>query len=158
MGRASSSGMSEEMGETAPSSGSAFAENGGLGNLEPSRARSSTPVPSYAAPTASDIARKINGNKKRCRDDDFDATSFKRRAVSPGLSVQGSPVLPQSPGFNGEKSWGHPPPKSGLHSMPTGDRNNGGGSGSGSGSGSGKRIGLQGMTETHDSLMNMSIE
>ena len=100
-------------------------------------------------PTAADVVRKVN--KKRRRDDDFDPASFKRRAVSPGMSVQSSPVLPQSPVLSSDKSWGHPPPKANGHGHS--DRSNSGGSVSGT-----KRIGLQGMVETNDSLMNMSID
>ena len=139
--------MSDESMETPPSSIGGGTESAVLRNFDVSRSRSSTPVPPYAAPTAADVARKVN-NKRR-RDDDFDPASFKRRAVSPGMSVQSSPVLPQSPVLNNDKTWGHPPAKTNGH----GDRSNSGGSVSGT-----KRVGLQGMTETHDSLMNMSIE
>lgn len=71
---------------------------------EPSR--SSTPQPSIAPdqqsnnqttpqpPTAADGLRK---STKRRRDDDLDITNWKRRAVSPGLSVTNSPILSQSP-------------------------------------------------------------
>jgi hypothetical protein len=111
-----------------------------------SRSRSSTPLASFA-PTAGEAARKAN-NRKRGRDDDLDPASFKRRAVSPGMSVQSSPVLQHSPGFNGDKAWGQmPPPKTGN------ERSNSGGGG-----GPNKRVGLQGMVETNDGLMNMSIE
>ncbi|RAO66486.1 uncharacterized protein BHQ10_002498 [Talaromyces amestolkiae] len=93
--------------------------------------------------------------RKRRRDDGFDAESFKRRAVSPGMSVQSSPVLQStakdSNGLNG--SWIIPSKaasallteqthSSSSNSTPTGI----------------KRIGLQGINETHDGLMNMSIE
>ncbi len=113
-------------------------------NRSRSRSRSTTPMPSNP-PTAGDIARKIN-NKRR-RDEDFDPAAFKRRAVSPGLSVQSSPVLPQSPTLTNERAWGRPPPKQQ-------DRSNSGGSISNGV----KKVGLQGMTETNDSLMNMSID
>jgi hypothetical protein len=46
-------------------------------------------------PSAAEGLRKAN---KRRRDDDLDMLSLKRRAVSPGVSVQNSPVLAQSPG------------------------------------------------------------
>ena len=143
--RKSSSGMSDENIETPPSSVGGGADNTVLKNVEASRSRSSTPMP---APTAGDVARKVN-NKRR-RDDDFDPAAFKRRAVSPGLSVQSSPVLPQSPILTSDRSWGHPPPKTNGHGNV--DRSN-----SGSSTGT-KRVGLQGMVETNDSLMNMSIE
>ncbi|KAL9112099.1 MAG: hypothetical protein Q9227_003476 [Pyrenula ochraceoflavens] len=112
---------------------------------EMTRSRSSTPMASHN-PTAADVARKVN--KKRRRDDDLDPQYLKRRAVSPGMSVASSPVLPQSPVFNSDRSWGHPPPK--TNGRAPADRSNSGSST--------KRVGLQGMTETNDSLMNMSIE
>ena len=147
--RGSSSGMSDENMETPPSSLGAGIESGAPKNFEGSRSRSSTPMPPYAAPTAADVVRKVN-NKRR-RDDDFDPASFKRRAVSPGMSVQSSPILPQSPVLSSDKSWGHPPPKANGHGHA--DRSNSGGSSNGT-----KRVGLLGMVETNDSLMNMSID
>lgn len=110
--------------------------------------RSSTPHAGNG-PTA-DI-RTVN-NKRR-RDDDFDPNSFKRRAVSPGMSMQSSPVIPQSP--SRESVWGQPPKTS--HGHAAGERANSGGS-ERSIAGLPKRVGLQGMTETNDGLMNMSIE
>ncbi len=116
-----------------------------------SRSRSSTPLAS-TAPTAGEAARKAN-NRKRGRDDDLDPSSFKRRAVSPCMSVQSSPVLQQSPGFGGDKAWAQmPPPKAGN------ERSNSGGGGGGGGGGTNKRVGLQAVVETNDGLMNMSIE
>ena len=147
--RDSSSGMSDENMDTPPSSVGPGVKGRVSKPLEGSRSRSSTPMPSYAAPTAADVVRKVN-NKRR-RDDDFDPASFKRRAVSPGMSVQSSPILPQSPGLNSDKSWGHPPPKANGHGHS--DRSNSGSSGHGT-----KRVGLHGMVETNDSLMNMSID
>ncbi|KFY92973.1 hypothetical protein V498_04643 [Pseudogymnoascus sp. VKM F-4517 (FW-2822)] len=105
--------------------------------------RATTPLPA-----AIDIRRV---NNKRRRDDDFDPMSFKRRAVSPGMSVHNSPVV-QSPMQRDGNPWGTKPPsnsgsdKGMVESQP-----------SGRASGS-KRVGLQGMTDTNDSLMNMSIE
>jgi len=103
--------------------------------------RSATPLP-----TAADITRKVN-NKRR-RDDDFDPTSFKRRAVSPGMSVHNSPVM-QSPMQRDVNPWGtRPPSNSGSEKGAVeGGRINGT-----------KRVGLQGMTDTNDGLMKMSIE
>ena len=92
-------------------------------------------------------------------DEDFDPTSFKRRAVSPGLSVQNSPVLPQSPGW-----WGTPHPTPGGGKSERGGSGNGGSGGNQNGGGGGgmggqpKRVGMQGMNDTNDGLMNMSIE
>ena len=85
------------------------------------------------------------------RDDDFDPNYFKRRAVSPGLSVQNSPILPQSPGW-----WGTPPP---AKAERVGSNGSTGGSQSGGcGGGQPKRVGMQGMNDTYDGLMIMSID
>lgn len=121
-------------------------------------------------PTAAEITRRIN--TKRRRDDDLDPVSFKRRAVSPGLSVHNSPV-PQSPlqrDTAAAAAWGSRPGSNG------GDRGGssaasesgsmGGTSGNAQGGGSnpgtrpnGKgRIGFQGMADTNDGMMRMSIE
>ena len=145
--RESSSALSDEMTDTQGSS-MLTSDHPALRNINGSRSRSTTPLANYGAPTAGDVARRVN-NKRR-RDDDFDPAFTKRRAVSPGMSVQSSPVLPQSPVMNSDKAWGKPPPS----------RNNGNGERSNSGSSiSGtKRVGLQGMTETNDAIMSMSID
>lgn len=135
-------------------------------------------------PTAAEITRRIN-NKRR-RDDDFDSMSMKRRAVSPGMSTHNSPVG-QSPMQRDSVHWGSrqgstaggtpsengasTPASNGIGgSSGAGNVSSGAGAGfaTGSGtagpgsrpvSGAGKgRVGLQGMTDTHDSLMRMSIE
>ena len=93
--------------------------------------------------------------RKRRRDDDLDPESFKRRAVSPGMSVQSSPVMSQSPMIKDGSSRGLQKSTPGPFSLER-DANS---SGSSNGhTGSIKRVGLQGMTETNDGLMNMSIE
>lgn len=95
------------------------------------------------------------------RDDDFDPNFFKRRAVSPGLSLQNSPILPQSPLQRDGGWWGTPKSNREVPSVHvSGDRVSSTGS-NGSMNGPGgpsKRVGLQGMNDTHDGLMNMSIE
>lgn len=95
-----------------------------------------------------DTSRKTH---KRMRDEDLDPNSFKRRAVSP--SVQSSPIMPQSPA----NPWGRSSKStSGSSSV---DRSHGNDNGGSMGQpGSVKRVGLQGMNETNDGLMNMSIE
>ena len=110
--------------------------------------------------TTFDIPRKGN---KRMRDDDFDPNYFKRRAVSPGLSLQNSPVLPQSPMQRDGHSWGWGTPKTGRDTpsvQVSADRvpSNGSNGSMSAPTGTPKRVGLQGMTDTHDGLMNMSIE
>ncbi|KAM7215066.1 hypothetical protein V8F06_009520 [Rhypophila decipiens] len=57
-------------------------------------------------PTAAEITKRINS--KRRRDDDFDPVSIKRRAVSPGMSVQNSPIM-QSPLQRDMAPWGSRP-------------------------------------------------
>ena len=109
--------------------------------------------------TAFEMPKK--GNNKRMRDDDFDPNYFKRRAVSPGLSLQNSPILPQSPLQRDGGWWGTPKSNREVPSVHvSGDRGSSiGSNGSMNGAGgSSKRVGLQGMNDTHDGLMNMSIE
>lgn len=115
---------------------------------------------STAQPTIFEIPRKGN---KRMRDDDFDPHYFKRRAVSPGLSLQNSPVLPQSPLQRDSGWWGTPKNNREIltpNVSGSGERvsSNGSTSSMGGTPGPAKRVGLQGMTDTHDGLMNMSIE
>ncbi|ESZ92423.1 hypothetical protein SBOR_7182 [Sclerotinia borealis F-4128] len=106
-------------------------------NSDSSPSRSSTPQ------TVEPI-RKIT--HKRRRDDDLDPTSFKRRAVSPGMSVHNSPVM-QSPMQRDTAPWGVRPNSNGEPGN--------GKSGLGVG---GRRVGFQGMVDTNDGLMKMSIE
>lgn len=123
---------------------------------------------------------------KRAREEDVDPMSIKRRAVSPSLSVNNSPVVGQSPrdtaGMTGgarerperADGWGGPP-KGTRENSGAGEqgyslrphRSNSGGSVSSMAGGSGnstmagagpKRVGLQSMTDTNDGLMKMSIE
>ncbi|KAJ5994571.1 hypothetical protein N7451_010295 [Penicillium sp. IBT 35674x] len=112
-----------------------------------SRSRSSTP---YAPTVVGEIRRK------RRREDDFDPNLFKRRAVSPSVSAQSSPVLTHSSVVdNGPNIWG-PPSKLGapFSERTSTDTNNR----TTPHTGSTKRVGLQGMTEASDGFMNMSIE
>ncbi|KAM0463008.1 hypothetical protein ACHAPV_003133 [Trichoderma viride] len=141
--RGSSSGMSEDNNMDSPSLHSSGFYNGQL-------------------PSAAEITRRIN-NKRR-RDDDFDPTSFKRRAVSPSISAHNSPII-QSPMQRDVMPWGSRPGSTG------GDRGSSGQSESGSMGGTPAnppagstgqvrkgRVGLQGMTDTNDGIMRMSIE
>ena len=146
--RESSSALSDETSDI-PVSSMWTGDHPAFRNLNRSRSRSTTPLANYNAPTAGDVARRVN-NKRR-RDDDFDSAFTKRRAVSPGMSVQSSPVLPQSPVMTSDKAWGKPPPA--KNNGTNGERSNSGGSISGM-----KRVGLQGMTETNDGIMSMSID
>lgn len=97
--------------------------------------------------------------RKRRREDDFDPNLFKRRAVSPSVSAQSSPVLNNSSTVidNGPNIWG-PPSKLGppFSERPSTSSENG--NRSTPHSSGAKRVGLQGMTEASDGFMNMSIE
>ncbi|KAI2789265.1 hypothetical protein POX_e07295 [Penicillium oxalicum] len=140
------------------------------------RSRSSTPH----APGMSAIGEIC---RKRRRDDDLDPNLFKRRAVSPSVSTQGSPVLAHSSTIDtsGPNIWGPPsklgPPFSERPVVEPGNgfspsegmskTGNGGSPGTGNTpgghrtslhAGTTKRVGLQGMTEASDGFMNMSIE
>ncbi|KAK0708116.1 hypothetical protein B0H67DRAFT_556662 [Lasiosphaeris hirsuta] len=119
-------------------------------------------------PTAAEITRRINS--KRRRDDDFDPVSFKRRAVSPGMSVHNSPIM-QSPLQRDMAPWGTAtgsrPGSVGGDTTGKGPGGNGGGSDGGGnnnrmgvgvgGKGLG-RIGFQGMVDTNDGITRLSIE
>ncbi|KAF3492380.1 uncharacterized protein GIQ15_01897 [Arthroderma uncinatum] len=90
---------------------------------------------------------------KRRRGDDFDLASFKRRAVSPGPSVQSSPVQGHVSAGTEASRVGHLSKAilfQGNHSSDTAS--------SSTSTGPVKRVGLQGMTETSDGLMKMSID
>jgi hypothetical protein len=146
--RGSSSGISEDLSLDSPSMSTPplFPISQTTSNEQQlsSPSRSSTPQPSSSGPTAAEITRKVN-NKRR-REDDFDPTSFKRRAVSPGMSVHNSPVM-QSPMQRDVTPWGNRPASNGEAAAKAGG--NGGAL---------KRVGFQGMVDTNDGLMKMSIE
>ncbi|EJT80628.1 hypothetical protein GGTG_00623 [Gaeumannomyces tritici R3-111a-1] len=112
-----------------------------------------------AVPSAAEITRRINS--KRRRDDDLDPVSFKRRAVSPGVSAHGSPVM-QSPLQRDMVPWGsrpgsngHDRPGSGAPSESGGSQSGGGRGGGGGGKG---RVGYQGMVDTNDGITKLSID
>jgi hypothetical protein len=122
--------------------------------------RSSTPQPQPQPPTAAEGLRKQN---KRRRDDDFDIISFKRRAVSPGVSVQNSPILSQSPGGRGDL-WGQPKVTREASLSTNGASNNERSSSAGSTVPNAtpvlgpKRVGLQGMNDMQGLTEKMSLE
>lgn len=170
--RGSSSGISEDVNMDSPSAGSAttsvfeprtgfpFSINGNDGQRsdtvqQPTGFGSQSGIP----PTAAEITRRIN-NKRR-RDDDFDPVSFKRRAVSPGMSVHNSPIM-QSPMQRDMAPWGSRPGSNhggDKHSAtPSDNGSSGGNNGARPVSGPKGRVGFQGMVDTNDGLMRMSIE
>ncbi|KAL8833836.1 MAG: hypothetical protein Q9170_004058 [Blastenia crenularia] len=157
--RESSSGISDDIAMDTPQSSivSITPQPNNTKATGRSESRSSTP---QLVPNGSDSLRKGN---KRMRDDEFDPSFFKRRAVSPGMSLQNSPILPQSPLQANSGWWGMPPKYSRETPAPqtVGERISSGGSvssGNGAPPVSAKRVGMQGMSDTNDGLMNMSIE
>lgn len=156
--RAESSAVSEDMSMDSPivSSSHGNAAND-QNNSTGWTSRASTPAPMYP-PTAADGLKKSN---KRRRDDDFDETSIKRRAVSPGVSVHNSPVISQSPAQRDGSLWGNTN-KSGrepsISGQSNGERSNSGGSMSMTPTLGPKRVGLMGMENANDGFMKMSIE
>ncbi|KAK5701949.1 hypothetical protein LTR97_004767 [Elasticomyces elasticus] len=187
--RHSSSAMSDiNMDSPAPANGPLFGGNDAFWRRP--RARSSASDASDAFPTAPST-NGVNGAAssgmnddvvlrkfKRRREDDTDIATIKRRAVSPGLSAQNSPVLTQSPvlrSTGGDGGWGQPPDRKkdgcflpssqepGSSQPLNATRSNSGGALAGLPAGGilpmpGKKLGLQGMVDTNDGLMKMSIE
>ena len=85
-----------------------------------SRPRTLSMASDAPSETATQSTIQANGNLinddvhlnrfKRRREDDFDISTIKRRAVSPGMSANNSPVLTQSPSQKEAlPDWGHPP-------------------------------------------------
>ena len=162
--RGSSSGISEDVAMDSPSVGGATVSTSLF--IHDNNNMLTTKAPHNGGnqpPSAAEITRKINS--KRRRDDDFDPVSFKRRAVSPGMSVHNSPVT-QSPLQRDGMSWGSRPGSNGGDKAGSSAPSEAGstpGNLSGSSSAAGRlnskgRVGFQGMVDTHDGLMRMSIE
>ncbi|KXH38736.1 hypothetical protein CSAL01_03061 [Colletotrichum salicis] len=165
--RGSSSGMSEDICMDSPSlgptAGFAMAASSGESQKGDTPLLAQGPQP---APSAAEITRRINS--KRRREDDYDPVSLKRRAVSPGMSVHNSPIM-QSPMQRDVAPWGSRPGSNsgdrGGSGAPSESGSLGGGTpGSGANAngrvvnGNKGRVGFQGMVDTNDGLMRMSIE
>lgn len=176
--RGSSSGIVEDVNMDSPSMSISSGNTGlfgpGAGFLHGSDSqKSETPqqtasaTPSQAGsvpPTAAEITRRIN--QKRRREDDFDPNIFKRRAVSPGMSVHNSPIM-QSPLQRDTMPWGSRPgsnhggdkaPGTPSENGSSGGNNNGAANAGRPIGGAKGRVGFQGMNDTNDGLMRMSIE
>ncbi|KAI1826736.1 hypothetical protein F4861DRAFT_43548 [Xylaria intraflava] len=178
--RGSSSGISEDVNMDSPSmsagSGntSMFGPGIGIVGHGSDSQKSGTPQPTASAtpsqgtgsvlPTAAEITRRIN-NKRR-REDDFDPHMLKRRAVSPGMSAHNSPIM-QSPLQRDNMPWGSRPGSNhgGDKASGTPSENGSSAGTSGGASNGGRpiagakgRVGFQGMSDTNDGLMRMSIE
>ncbi|KAG6002287.1 hypothetical protein E4U21_003278 [Claviceps maximensis] len=151
----SSSGVSDDAAMDSPLTGGPFRSSASQGT-------------NVQGLTAAEMTWRFN-NKRR-RDDDFDPCSFKRRAVSPSMSAHNSPI-PQSPMQRDSAPWGS---RSGSVG---GERGGGSSAQSDTGSVSGGtpgnisssagapgrqngkgRVGFQGMVDTNDGIMRMSIE
>ncbi|KAI0537394.1 hypothetical protein GGR58DRAFT_471807 [Xylaria digitata] len=177
--RGSSSGISEDINMDSPSMSAGSGNTGlfgpGLGGLShgsdsqksetPQATASATPSQGGSIPpTAAEITRRINS--KRRREDDFDPHVFKRRAVSPGMSVHNSPIM-QSPLQRDNMPWGSRPGSNHGGDKASGTPSENGSSGGSNNnapnagrpiSGAKGRVGFQGMSDTNDGLMRMSIE
>ncbi|KAI9887743.1 MAG: hypothetical protein M1823_000492, partial [Watsoniomyces obsoletus] len=161
--RATSVAISDDTSMDSPVAPTPLSFPSHLGYAEQSfkSSRSSQSSGQQQQPSAEEISQKIR--RKRARDDDLDPLSLKRRAVSPGVSVQNSPIMAESPSqresgwwglpVNGRESW--PGPGGKPQQQQPGGRTN---SVASSASGSVKRIGFQGMNDTNDGLQRMSIE
>ncbi|KAI4216951.1 MAG: hypothetical protein LQ351_000900 [Letrouitia transgressa] len=157
--RENSSGISDDTNMETPCSSlqAIVAQQGGSKVNGLAESHSSTPQ------VTAESSQNIRKGNKRMRDDDFDPSFFKRRAVSPGMSLQNSPILPQSPLQRDGGWWGmqskHTRETPGSQTV-VGERiGSGGSSSSGNGAtAAAKRVGFQGMSDTNDGLMNMSIE
>ncbi|KAG6058959.1 hypothetical protein E4U32_004322 [Claviceps aff. humidiphila group G2b] len=116
-------------------------------------------------PSAADYSWRFN-NKRR-RDDDFDPMSFKRRAVSPGMSVHNSPI-PHSPLQRDSIPWGTRAgsaggERGGSSALSDAGSVSGGNSVTYSSGTPGRQsgmgmVGLQGMADTNDGIMRMSMD
>ncbi|KAF2485472.1 hypothetical protein BDY17DRAFT_322310 [Neohortaea acidophila] len=149
------------------------------------RARSSaSDAPSEAMQSTAQPANGVMNDDmhlnrfKRRREEDFDICTVKRRAVSPGMSANNSPVLAPSPAQkDGGGNWGQPPDRGNRNSQADmsqqRSRHGSGGnsmslpfgstlgpplSSGSSGANGGRKLGLQGMVDTNDGIMKMSIE
>ncbi|KAK4665806.1 hypothetical protein QC763_409470 [Podospora pseudopauciseta] len=133
--------------------------------------------PGGSMPSAAEITRRINSKRRRGDDDFNDPISIKRRAVSPGMSAHGSPVLQSPLQRGGEQGWGAlslgPAITTTVGQQGQGQGQGGGGSRPGSSVGGGGeggnngmagsnnkrgRVGLQGMVDTNDGITRLSIE
>lgn len=174
--RESSSGMSEDAGMDSPSFGAFQNYQVCFPSFINKLPFTYAPQQSQGAaigpqpPSAAEITRRIN-NKRR-RDDDLDPISFKRRAVSPGMSAHNSPVV-QSPMQRDNVQWGSRPGSTGGDKAGSSAQSDSGSMGGGGATttttaggqqsggrlnGNKGRVGFQGMVDANDAIMRMSIE
>ncbi|EER41532.1 conserved hypothetical protein [Histoplasma capsulatum H143] len=144
------------------------------GILATQHTSNNAPQPSAAAGPSRIEAEASRTNKKRRHDEMIDMNAFKRRAVSPGMYVQNCPVAASQPSSSGSSaSYLSKKLNKELSSRAEGDAQtqlqskNPLTSTSTPTTGKTvrvtegstmKRVGMQGMKETNDGLMNMSID
>ncbi|KAG5294340.1 enoyl-CoA hydratase [Histoplasma ohiense] len=132
------------------------------------------PQPSAIAGPSRIEAEASRTNKKRRHDEMIDMNAFKRRAVSPGMYVQNCPVAASQPSSSGSSaSYLSKKLSKELSSRAEGDAQTQlqsknpltststpttGKTGRVTEGSTMKRVGMQGMKETNDGLMNMSID
>ena len=160
----SSTGLSEDMGIDSPAGSTPQSSVASLADVQPLEPRAEivtaqvSQLQTPTLPSATDLLRKV----KRRRDEEFDPASIKRRAVSPGLSTQSSPLPTQSSASTPVVTSG--PLKSATRenstfSATSEDMSTSSNSyGPPTPAGGTKRMGLQGMTDTSDGLMKMVLQ
>ncbi|WEW58674.1 hypothetical protein PRK78_004142 [Emydomyces testavorans] len=137
--------VSDTMMETPTGNSTSYLPRGGSAFIQP-RPLGRQALSSQAA---SELSQRLT-KRRRVDDLDLDLASFKRRAVSPGTSAQSSPSQTQAFSFSESSQSGQlskaklgptsTQSTSSGHSQPV------------------KRVGLQGMNETNEGFMNMSID
>lgn len=146
-----SSSLSGDMLMDSPAENSTLRSASVISMTEPSAASSAEADAQTSAYSSqgTDALRRPFG--KRRRDDDFDMQSFKRRAVSPSMSVHGgSPVVASPVASAAARNQSVPRDIPPLEKTISGGGSNGGTAP--------RRVGLQGMVDTNEGIMRMSIE
>ncbi|KAI4765237.1 hypothetical protein E4T52_16747 [Aureobasidium sp. EXF-3400] len=141
-----SSSLSGDIAMDSPAESTVLRSASVISMNEPSAA-SETDTQNSTYPSQDALRRPFG---KRRRDDDFDMQSFKRRAVSPSMSVHGGSPIVASPAASAA-ARNQALPKDGAPLEKSTSGGNGGGTAP-------RRIGLQGMVDTNEGIMRMSIE
>ncbi|THY79254.1 hypothetical protein D6C86_00060 [Aureobasidium pullulans] len=142
-----SSSLSGDIAMDSPADNSTLRSASVISMNEPSIASSAETDTQGSTYVSQDALRRPFG--KRRRDDDFDMQSFKRRAVSPSMSVHGgSPVVASPVASAAARNQSLP-----RDGAPLEKSTSNGASGTAP-----RRIGLQGMVDTNEGIMRMSIE
>jgi hypothetical protein len=141
-----SSSLSGDIAMDSPADSTVLRSASVISMNEPSAA-SETDTQNSTYPSQDALRRPFG---KRRRDDDFDMQSFKRRAVSPSMSVHGgSPIVGSPVASAAARNQTLPKDGAPLEKSTSGGNSNGTAP---------RRIGLQGMVDTNEGIMRMSIE